>query len=76
MRVNGFISYMVSLAASWAAKTDKATMNFNVISLQPPRIWTNQVSEPEMGVLVDRGKGQWHTLKVYLSAGPRVAENV
>jgi hypothetical protein len=29
-----------------------------------------------MGVLMDRGQRQWHTLKVYLSAGLRAAENV
>jgi hypothetical protein len=76
MRVNECISYMVSLGAGWDAKIGKAAMDFNAISLQPPRVRTNQVPEPGMGVLMDRGQRRWHTLKVYLSAGPRAAENM
>ncbi len=50
-------------------KFGKAAMDFKAILLQPPRDCANQVPEPGMGVLVDRGKRQGHTLKVYLSAG-------
>ncbi len=57
-------------------KFGKAAMDFNAILLQPPRVWTNQVPEPGMGVLVDREQRECHTLKVYLSAWPRTAENV
>ena len=76
MCVNGCISYMISLIADWTAKFGKAAMDFKAISLQSWIVWTNQVPEPGMGVLMDRGQRQWHTLKVYLSAGLRAAENV
>ncbi len=66
----------MSLVAGWAAKICKAAMDFKAISLQPPISWANQVPEPGMGVLVDRGQRQGRTLKVYLSAGPKAAENV
>ena len=56
MCVNGCISYMVSLIADWTAKFGKAAMDFKAISLQSWRVWTNQVPEPGMGVLVDQGQ--------------------
>jgi hypothetical protein len=43
------------LIADWTAKFGKAAMDFKAISLQSWIVWTNQVSEPGMGVLVDQG---------------------
>ncbi len=54
MCVNGCISYMVSLIADWTAKFGKAAIDFKAISLQPWKVWANQVPEPRMGALDDR----------------------
>ena len=47
---------MISLITDWTAKISKAAMDFKAISLQSWIVWANQVPQPGMGVLADRGQ--------------------